>query len=128
MVVSHAGIDFLVQIFGFTGANRGEGECFFELGEVFSFDGDVEFTKGGESEAEHASGDTETLNGLVLDVVAQPVLDGSDEFAVFGAGGEVNPDFVESHGNWSLACTRTNFFQRPGLRCAYPEPSRLKHI
>jgi len=109
VVVGDAGIDFAVELFSVASADGGQGECFFELGEIIGFDCDVEFAEGGESESEHTAGDAVGFDCFVLDVVAQPVLDGGDEFAVLGTEGEVNPDFVEAHDFCSLACGESWF-------------------
>jgi hypothetical protein len=97
VVVGDTGINLAVELLGITGAGGGERERCVELGKVSGFDSDVEFTEGGESEAELATGDSVGFDCLVVDVVIEPVLDGGDEVAVFCTRGEVNPDFVQVH-------------------------------
>jgi hypothetical protein len=97
VVVGDPGINLAVEMFDIPSTGGGERERCVELGQVSGFDGDVEFTEGGESESELATGDSVGFDCLVLDVVVEPVCDGGDEFAVGCTRGDVNPDFVQVH-------------------------------
>ncbi len=82
VVVGDAAINFLVEVFNIASAGSGEREGIFELGEIIGLDSDMEFTERGESEPEHAARDSVLFDGLIFDVIVEPIFDRGNQFTI----------------------------------------------